>query len=189
MKHCPNPAAPPPRDELLLDASRLVDEDEAPLIRRRAIVPEAPAPQPEAPRSAGTLFERMANLSARRRDDSEDGGDDTGSSINIPRFLGRRGEMIATWPEPRLLRAMGQAGLACVLLMSGAPAVLAQGAPAEAGAGQGEGMDANRAMSAALARLGRDPRDVAALLQAGESALALGDTQAAIGFLSRADRL
>lgn len=86
----PNPAAPPPRDELLLDASRLVDEDEAPLIRRRAIVPEAPAPQPEAPRSAGTLFERMANLSARRRDDSEDGGDDTGSSINIPRFLGRQ---------------------------------------------------------------------------------------------------
>lgn len=107
----------------------------------------------------------------------------------VSAWLIGRGEMIATWPEPRLLRAMGQAGLACVLLMSGAPAVLAQGAPAEAGAGQGEGMDANRAMSAALARLGRDPRDVAALLQAGESALALGDTQAAIGFLSRADRL
>ncbi|WDF71975.1 cell division protein FtsZ [Novosphingobium sp. KACC 22771] len=81
------PAAPK-RDELLLDASRLVDEDEAPATRRRQIVPEAPAPAP-APRSAGTLFERMANLSARRRDDNEDGGDE-GGSINIPRFLGRQ---------------------------------------------------------------------------------------------------
>ena len=82
------PAAPK-RDELLLDASRLVDEDEAPAAaRRRQIVPEAPQPAP-APRSAGTLFERMANLSARRRDDNEDGGDE-GGSINIPRFLGRQ---------------------------------------------------------------------------------------------------
>ncbi|NOW44473.1 cell division protein FtsZ [Novosphingobium sp. SG751A] len=81
------PAAPK-RDELLLDASRLVDEDEAPVARRRQIVPEAPEPTP-APRSAGTLFERMANLSARRRDDNEDGGDE-GGSINIPRFLGRQ---------------------------------------------------------------------------------------------------
>jgi len=86
----PNPAVAPPRDELLLDASRLVEDDEPLIARRRQIVPEAPVPQPEAPRSTGTLFERMANPSARRRDDSDDGGDDGGSSINIPRFLGRQ---------------------------------------------------------------------------------------------------
>ncbi|WJS98428.1 SPOR domain-containing protein [Novosphingobium humi] len=96
--------------------------------------------------------------------------------------------MSAVWPEPRKLRA----GLACVLL-AGASVLAAPLAWAQGATGtpviQGEGMDANRAMSAALARLGRNPRDVEALLQAGESALALGDTQAAIGFLSRADRL
>lgn len=107
--------------------------------------------------------------------------------------------MIAVWPEPQLLRAMvragGRAGLAFALLASGsvlgAGAALAQSSyPVVQQVGtQGEGMDPNRAMSAALARLGRNPRDVEALLQAGESALAMGDTQAAIGFLSRADRL
>lgn len=49
--------------------------------------------------------------------------------------------------------------------------------------------DPHRALSAALARLGRNPRDVEALNQAGDAALALGDVQAATGFLSRADRL
>lgn len=49
--------------------------------------------------------------------------------------------------------------------------------------------DPHHALSAALARLGRNPRDVDALNQAGDAALALGDVQAATGFLSRADRL
>lgn len=110
----------------------------------------------------------------------------TGRALSA-RLIGR-GEMSAVWPEPRKLRA----GLACVLL-AGASVLAAPLAWAQGATGtpviQGEGMDANRAMSAALARLGRNPRDVEALLQAGESALALGDTQAAIGFLSRADRL
>lgn len=110
----------------------------------------------------------------------------TGRALSA-RLIGR-GEMSAVWPEPRKLRA----GLACVLL-AGASVLTVPGAWAQGATGtpvvQGEGMDANRAMSAALARLGRNPRDVEALLQAGESALALGDTQAAIGFLSRADRL
>lgn len=111
----------------------------------------------------------------------------TGRALSA-RLIGR-GEMSAVWPEPRKLRA----GLACVLL-AGASVLTAPGAWAQAPSTstpvvQGEGMDANRAMSAALARLGRNPRDIEALLQAGESALALGDTQAAIGFLSRADRL
>ncbi|GFE73611.1 hypothetical protein NTCA1_12600 [Novosphingobium sp. TCA1] len=42
-------------------------------------------------------------------------------------------------------------------------------------------------LNAALARLGRDPRDVSALLDAGDSARRLGDFEAAIGFYRRAD--
>jgi tetratricopeptide (TPR) repeat protein len=52
-----------------------------------------------------------------------------------------------------------------------------------------EHADPHRALSLALARLARNPRDIEALQQAGDAALALGDIQAAIGFLSRADRL
>jgi Flp pilus assembly protein TadD len=46
-----------------------------------------------------------------------------------------------------------------------------------------------RALNAALARLARDPRDLSALLDAGGAALDLGDTDAAIGFLTRADQI
>lgn len=41
----------------------------------------------------------------------------------------------------------------------------------------------------ALARLGRNPRDAAALIDAGDAALALGDFAAAVGFYRRADEL
>ncbi len=81
------PAAAP--DELLLDASRLAEDDGPVLARRRSIIPETPAAQEEpAAKSGGTLFERMANLGRRKEED--DDGDDDGSSINIPRFLGRQ---------------------------------------------------------------------------------------------------
>jgi len=79
------PAAPA-RDELLLDASRLLDDDGPVIPRRRAPVPEHG--EELRPASAGTLFERMANL-GRRKDEDDDGGDD-GAAINIPRFLGRQ---------------------------------------------------------------------------------------------------
>ncbi len=46
-----------------------------------------------------------------------------------------------------------------------------------------------RMLNAALARLARDPRDMGALLDAGGAALDLGDTDAAIGFLSRAEQV
>ena len=46
-----------------------------------------------------------------------------------------------------------------------------------------------RMLNAALARLARDPRDMSALLDAGGAALDLGDTDAAIGFLSRAEQV
>ncbi len=49
--------------------------------------------------------------------------------------------------------------------------------------------DPHAVLSSALAKLGRNPRDLEALQQAGNAALQLGDVQAATGFLSRADRL
>ena len=100
------PFEPAPRDELLLDASRLTDDDgPLPGARRRAPMggQEAPAPQaydqaprftpaPERPAasSGGTLFERMANLAGRRHGDDHDDDGDEGGAINIPRFLGRQ---------------------------------------------------------------------------------------------------
>ncbi len=89
-------------DELLLDASRLIDED-APVSptlpgRRRGLLAnseEEAVPAPRAPGGGGsTLFERMANLSrggrAASEDEDEDDDGDEGSSISIPRFLGRQ---------------------------------------------------------------------------------------------------
>jgi cell division protein FtsZ len=91
------------QDELLLDASRLAAED-APVApnlgRRRGLVSEggAPAASGGGAGSGGsvtgsTLFERMANLSRGVKpaaSDDEDGDDDGGASISIPRFLGRQ---------------------------------------------------------------------------------------------------
>ena len=95
----PAPAAQPSHDELLLDASRLAEDDAPVISRRRQIVPEAPMePAPRIshgqdhaarPAASGTLFERMANLTGRRKDDDDD-GDDDGGAVNIPRFLGRQ---------------------------------------------------------------------------------------------------
>ncbi|MEO0063181.1 MAG: hypothetical protein RLZZ08_1741, partial [Pseudomonadota bacterium] len=96
-------AAEPQQDELLLNASRLA-EDDAPVQggRRRQILGEGadqpaadPAPAaPARPASSGgsTLFERMANLSrgSAAADDGDDDDADGGSSLRIPRFLGRQ---------------------------------------------------------------------------------------------------
>jgi cell division protein FtsZ len=92
----PAPLAPEPQagdDELLLDASRLAeDEPVVPVARKRPLVSE---PEERTPRLSGggsTLFERMANLSrgGARKDDSEGDDDGDGPSISIPRFLGRQ---------------------------------------------------------------------------------------------------
>ncbi len=48
---------------------------------------------------------------------------------------------------------------------------------------------ASQALNGALTRLGRDPRDLAALIDAGTAALLMGDVDAAIGFFARADQL
>ncbi len=47
----------------------------------------------------------------------------------------------------------------------------------------------SRELNAALARLAADPRNVAALFDAASAALKLGDSDAAIGFLARADEV
>lgn len=48
---------------------------------------------------------------------------------------------------------------------------------------------AGQALNIALARLARDPRDLAALIDAGNAALVMGDVDAATGFFARADQL
>jgi len=83
----PQPVQPPARDELLLDASRLLDDDGPVMPRRRPLVSD-PAEDVARAAPSGTLFERMANI-GRRKDEDDDGGDD-GAAINIPRFLGRQ---------------------------------------------------------------------------------------------------
>jgi len=47
----------------------------------------------------------------------------------------------------------------------------------------------SRTLNAALARLARDPRDLSALIDAGNAALQMGDVDAAVGFFGRADQL
>ena len=99
--------------ELLLDASRMAEEEEPPLAsapptgRRRALVPDQAPAAPgagaggHAPAghagegaagggSGGTLFERMANLTGRRKAAEDEEDDDEGGAVNIPRFLGRQ---------------------------------------------------------------------------------------------------
>lgn len=49
--------------------------------------------------------------------------------------------------------------------------------------------NSTRLLNAALARLARDPRDMSALVDAGSAALELGDTDAAIGFFTRAEQI
>lgn len=53
----------------------------------------------------------------------------------------------------------------------------------------GTGADAGRMLTDAMARLARNPRDLASLIAAGEAALKLDDPRSAIGFFGRADDL
>jgi Flp pilus assembly protein TadD len=70
------------------------------------------------------------------------------------------------------------------------PVVQPVPAQSESGAQAGRQPDRrSQALNAALARLARDPRNVEALLDAGTAAMALGDMDAALGFLRRADEI
>jgi cell division protein FtsZ len=107
-----NPAGRPMRQPLDLStpdaqAARSTKQDELDLKanaaeaamtppRRRPIVPEPAPTAPAAPASrpattGSTLFERMSNLSRGvKPTPTDDGDDDEGGSISIPRFLGRQ---------------------------------------------------------------------------------------------------
>ncbi|MXP47192.1 cell division protein FtsZ [Altererythrobacter luteolus] len=88
------------QDELLLNADKLAEEDqplEVKTGRRRGLVSGSGEGGSGGGSGAGsTLFERMANLSrgsgsdSNAEDEDEDGEDEGGSSLNIPRFLGRQ---------------------------------------------------------------------------------------------------
>ncbi len=72
-------------------------DEGAPRGRRRGLVSgnegggeKKPAPPLPQSGGGGTLFERMAKLSRSGAPDDEDDEDDDGSSLNIPRFLGRQ---------------------------------------------------------------------------------------------------
>ena len=86
-----------------------------------------------------------------------------------------------------LPRALSLAGLALAVPVSAAlapPPAVAQGMaqtlpPPPPG----------QTLNAALGRLARDPRDLAALIDAGNAALQMGDIDAAIGFFARADQI
>jgi tetratricopeptide (TPR) repeat protein len=84
---------------------------------------------------------------------------------------------------PKAVRLAGLA-LAMPVCVAAAGPVLAQGlvqaVPAPA---------PGQALNAALGRLARDPRDLAALIDAGNAALQMGDIDAAIGFFARADQI
>lgn len=54
---------------------------------------------------------------------------------------------------------------------------------------QSTGPGPTRELNAALLRLARDPRDISALVDAGSAALNLGDTEASIGFFTRAEQV
>lgn len=62
-------------------------------------------------------------------------------------------------------------------------------APAAAQMVQALPSPTGQTLNAALARLARDPRDLAALIDAGNAALQMGDVDAALGFFARADQL
>lgn len=77
--------------------------------------------------------------------------------------------------------------LALASLAMIAPALIP--APAAAQVVQALPSPTGQTLNAALARLARDPRDLAALIDAGTAALQMGDVDAAIGFFARADQL
>jgi cell division protein FtsZ len=87
-----------PQDELLLDADRLAEADEPiqPAGGRRKRMLGGGSDEDDAapaakPSGGSTLFERMANLSRAGTESSEEDEEgESGSSLRIPRFLGRQ---------------------------------------------------------------------------------------------------
>ncbi|WP_448658572.1 cell division protein FtsZ [Sphingomonas sp. CJ99] len=83
----------PTGDELVLDeTAQLAEPEPLPMSgagRRRWLTPGAEeAPEPEAPKSGGTLFERMANAGRSLGRNEDETAKDSG--LDIPRFLHRQ---------------------------------------------------------------------------------------------------
>ena len=76
----------------------------------------------------------------------------------------------------QIILTLGLAGFACPLA-------------AQTAAPTPTALPASVTLNQALARLGKNPRDVDALIQAGYAALAMGDVDAAVGFFARADQI
>lgn len=78
-----------------------------------------------------------------------------------------------------------RSGLAVLLLCGAGSKVAAQNVPtSQADLPRSSASDA---LSQNLSQLVRNPRDISALIGAGDAALELGDPQAALGFYGRAD--
>ena len=94
----------------------------------------------------------------------------------------------------RVVRTLGRGALLLAACSSGVVAAQTAGAP---GSGrsvstpvvQPVGNLASARLNQALTRLAANPQDLDALLEASNAALALGDVEAAIGFLTRADQV
>ena len=95
-------------------------------------------------------------------------------------------------PSYNPLRLLWAAGSMVVAIAGAVPLAHAQqtisGEPQPV-AGQTVTTGDSAALNAALSRLGRNPRDITALMDAGNAALAIGDVDASIGFFSRANQV
>lgn len=80
------------------------------------------------------------------------------------------------------------AGVLALSLGLSAPAASQQAATSQAVVQPLPGPE-TQVLNAALARLGKNPKDVAALVDAGNAALTLGNVDAAVGFFARADQV
>jgi len=114
-----------------------------------------------------------------RRGDALTGG--TMINLMIPRVGPLRPAGFA-WPR-------AGAAMCAVWFVAGAPPAWAQDAGGSHAVVQALPDQGHATLSAALARLAHSPRDVDALVDAGNGALAMGDTGAAIGFFTRADKI
>ncbi len=95
-------------------------------------------------------------------------------------------------PSSNPLRLLWAAGGMAIAIAGAAQLAQAQQAIAgepRPGAGQTATTGNSVTLNAALSRLGRNPRDIIALTDAGNAALAIGDVDASIGFFSRANQV
>ena len=104
--------------------------------------------------------------------------------------------MIADSSKYRSLWCQGlRASLALAALLGGTAQALAQAddadelEPVSRAVVQPLPTQQSYQLNSALTRLAANPRDISALLDAGNAALSLGDTDAALGFFGRADQL